>query len=85
MWHRIAAFIINFRIYLLVILLGITVFMGYQAAKVQLSYDSTGAIPTDNPKYLEYQKFKKQFGQDGTMMVVGVQTDRFFEPDFYNS
>jgi uncharacterized protein len=85
MWHRIAAFIINFRIYLLVILLGITVFMGYQAAKVQLSYDSTGAIPTDNPKYLEYQKFKKQFGQDGTMMVVGVQTDRFFEADFYNS
>lgn len=85
MWHRIAAFIINFRIYLLVILLGITVFMGYQAAKIQLSYDSTGAIPTDNPKYLEYQKFKKQFGQDGTMMVVGVQTDRFFEADFYNS
>jgi predicted RND superfamily exporter protein len=85
MWHRIAAFIINFRIYLLVILLGITVFMGYQATKVQLSYDSTGAIPTDNPKYLEYQKFKKQFGQDGTMMVVGVQTDRFFEADFYNS
>lgn len=57
--------------------------MGFQAAKVQLSYDSTGAIPTDNPKYLEYQEFKKQFGQDGTMMVVGVQTDKFFEPDFY--
>jgi hypothetical protein len=85
MWHRIAAFIINFRIYLLVILLGITVFMGYQATKVQLSYDSTGAIPTDNPKYLEYQEFKKQFGQDGTMMVVAVQTDRFFEADFYKA
>lgn len=83
MWHRIAAFIINFRIYLLILLLGITVFMGFEAAKVQLSYDSTGAIPTDNPKYLEYQEFKKQFGQDGTMMVVGVQTDKFFESDFF--
>lgn len=85
MWHRIAAFIITFRIYLLIILLGITVFMGFQATKVQLSYDSTGAIPTDNPKYLEYQEFKKQFGQDGTMMVVGVQTDHFFEPVFFNA
>lgn len=85
MWHRIAAFIITFRIYLLIILLGITVFMGFQATKVQLSYDSTGAIPTDNPKYLEYQEFKKQFGQDGTMMVVGVQTDKFFEPEFFNA
>ncbi|MES2479238.1 MAG: MMPL family transporter [Bacteroidota bacterium] len=84
MWHRIAAFIINFRIYLLVLLLGLTVFMGFQATKVQLSYDSTGAIPTDNPKYLEYQEFKKQFGQDGTMMVVGVQTDQFFEASFFN-
>jgi uncharacterized protein len=85
MWHSIAAFIINFRIYLLIILLGITVFMGYEASKVQLSYDSTGAIPTDNPKYQEYQEFKKQFGQDGTMMVVGVQIEHFFEPTFYNA
>ncbi|HTN18627.1 MAG TPA: hypothetical protein VL092_13135, partial [Chitinophagaceae bacterium] len=58
--------------------------MGYKATKVQLSYDSTGAIPTDNPKYQEYQEFKKQFGQDGTMMVVGVQTEHFFEPVFFN-
>jgi predicted RND superfamily exporter protein len=85
MWHRIAAFVISFRIYLLLLLLGITAFMGYQASKVQLSYDSTGAIPTDNPKYLEYQAFKKQFGQDGTMMVVAVQTDHFFEPGFYKA
>lgn len=85
MWHRIAAFIINNRIVLLITLLGITAFMGYEATKVQLSYDSTGAIPTNNPKYQEYQAFKKQFGQDGTMMVVGLQTDKFFEPTFYKA
>ena len=82
MWHRIAAFVITYRIYLHLLLLGLTAFMGYEASKVQLSYDSTGAIPTDNPKYLEYQAFKKQFGQDGTMMVVAVQTEHFFEPNF---
>lgn len=84
MWYRIAAFIIKFRISLMVLLLAITAVMGYLATKVELSYDSTGAIPTDNPKYLEYQEFRKQFGQDGTMMVVGVQTDRFFRKDFFN-
>jgi predicted RND superfamily exporter protein len=85
MWHRIAAFVITFRLYLLIALLAITAFMGYQASKVQVSYDSTGAIPTDNPKYKEYQEFKKQFGQDGTMMVIGVETDRFFEPAFFSA
>jgi predicted RND superfamily exporter protein len=85
MWHRIAAFVIKFRVALLIILLAITAFMGYQATKVELSYDSTGAIPIDNPKYIEYQQFRRQFGQDGTMMVVGVQTDHFFEPSFFNA
>lgn len=84
MWHNIAAFIIKFRIALLVILLTATGIMGYFAAQVKLSYEFTSAVPTDNPKYIEYQNFRKQFGEDGNLMVIGVQTDKFFSPDFFN-
>lgn len=84
MWHRLAAFIIKFRVYLLVLLLVMTGVMGYFASKVELSYEFTSAIPTDNPKYKAYQEFRSQFGEDGNLMVVGVQTERFFEPDFFN-
>jgi predicted RND superfamily exporter protein len=84
MWQRLAAFIIKFRVALLVILLAATGVMGYFASKVQLSYEFTNAIPTDNPKYIEYLNFRKQFGDDGNMMVIGVQTDRFFTPGFFN-
>lgn len=84
MWHRIAAFIIKFRIFLLIVLLGITGVMGYFAAQVKLSYEFTSAVPTDNPKYIEYQKFRKQFGEDGNLMVVGVKTADFFKKDFFN-
>lgn len=83
MWHRIAAFIIKFRITLLVTLLAATCVMGYYASKVKLSYEFTNAIPTDNPKYKDYQNFRKQFGEDGNMMVIGVQTDKFFNQDFF--
>lgn len=83
MWHRIAAFIIKFRIALLLFLLTATGIMAYFAARVQLSYEFTSAIPTDNPKYQAYQQFRKQFGEDGNMMVIGVQTDKFFEPGFF--
>ncbi len=83
MWHRIAAFIIKFRITLLLVLLGITLVMGYYATKVELSYEFTNAIPTDNPKYKDYQAFRKQFGEDGNLMVIGVQTDKFFNGDFF--
>lgn len=84
MWHRIAAFIIKFRIVLLVLLLAITLVMGYFASKVELSYEFTAATPTDNPIYIDYQNFRKQFGEDGNLMVIGVQTDSFFSPAFFN-
>lgn len=84
MWHRIAAFVIKFRVALLLLLLAATAVMGYYASKVELSYEFTNAIPTDNPKYIEYQNFRKQFGEDGNMMVIGVQTKKFFEPTFFN-
>lgn len=84
MWHKVAALIIKFRVALLVLLLAATAVMGFYATKVELSYEFTNAIPTDNPKYKDYQAFRKQFGEDGNLMVIGVQTDKFFTPAFFN-
>src|SRR5690606_1538806 len=83
MWHKTAAFIIKFRISLLISLLAATVIMAFFASKVELSYEFANSTPTDNPKDQAYQDFRKQFGEDGNMMVIGVQTDRFFAPDFF--
>jgi uncharacterized protein len=84
MWHSVAAFIIKYRIALLVLLLADTAIMGYFASQVKLSYEFTSAVPTDNPKYIEYQNFRRQFGEDGNLMVIGVQTPDFFTPAFFN-
>lgn len=83
MWHKVAVFIIRFRVALLVILLAATAFMGYMGSKVQLSYQYADAIPRDNPKYLEYQEFRKLFGEDGNMMFIGIQKEDFFEQGFF--
>ena len=58
--------------------------MGWQASKVQLSYDFTRALPTDNPKYRDYQAFLKKFGADGNTMVIGIASDKFYTPSFFN-
>lgn len=84
MWHKVAAFIIKYRIVLLILLLADTAIMGFFASKVKLSYEFTSAVPIDNPKYIEYQKFRSQFGEDGNLMVIGVQTNDFFSPAFFN-
>jgi uncharacterized protein len=57
--------------------------MAFHASKVQLSYDFTRTIPTDNPKYKEYQEFRQRFGDDGNLLVVAVQTDKLFQADIF--
>lgn len=83
MWQRIAGLVLKFRIHLLIGLLAFTAFLGYKATQVQLSYDFVKAIPTDNPKYKEYLAFKDEFGEDGNMLVIGLQTDHFFQKNFF--
>ncbi len=79
MWKRLGIFVINYRLPLLVALFGVTGVMGFFASKVKLSYEFARAIPTDNPKYKEYKDFREKFGDDGNVLVVGVQSDKLFE------
>ena len=85
MWQRLAKFVLKFRRPLLILLLAITVVMGYYANKVKLSYEFSKAIPTDNPKYLEYISFKQKFGDDGNLLVTGIQTDSLFTLQTFNA
>ncbi len=85
MWRKLGEGVLKYRYPLLIALLLVTAFMAWQASKVKLSYEFSRAIPTDHPKYLAYQQFKSQFGEDGNLLVVGTETNRLFEADFFNS
>lgn len=84
MWRSLAIAILRFKYGLFAILLALTAFFGWHASQVKLGYEFARAIPTDNPKYLAYERFKKVFGESGGLMVIGVQTDKFFDAPFFN-
>jgi hypothetical protein len=79
MWKRLAKFVLQNRLLLLILLFAATAIMALFASKIKLSYEFSKAIPVDNPKYQDYLSFKEKFGDDGNVLVVGVQTDQFFE------
>ncbi len=85
MWQNIGRFILKYRLLILITLAALTAFMGYHASKVQLSYDFSRAIPLNNPKYKVYQEFRKTFGEDGNLLVLGIQTDKFFTEKIFNN
>jgi predicted RND superfamily exporter protein len=84
MWRSLGQFILKYRLSLLLILVAVTVFMAYHASKVELSYEFARAIPTDHPKYKEYQEFRKKFGEEGNLLVIAIQTDQFFTEKIFN-
>ena len=49
MWNSIADFVIEYRLGLIVLIALITVFMGYHASRVEMSYDFARTVPLDDP------------------------------------
>jgi predicted RND superfamily exporter protein len=70
---------------MLAVVVVLTLGMCYFASKVSMKYDSSSAIPSDNPRFLEHQEFKKLFGEDGNMLVVGFDKKDIFEPKFFQA
>jgi len=78
MWKQLAEKVVRNRLILLIVLFASTGVMGYFASRIKLSYEFSKAIPADNPKYRDYLDFTKKFGDDGNLLVIGIQTDSFF-------
>lgn len=85
MWQSLAKLVLRFRFIFLIVLFALTALMALLASRVQLSYDFAKAIPVDNPKYQEYLSFKQKFGDDGNLMVIGIQSEHFFELANFNA
>ncbi|MGE5107625.1 MAG: efflux RND transporter permease subunit [Sphingobacteriales bacterium] len=85
MWTNLARLVLKNRLPVLIFLLIATVIMGYFASQVKMSYEFARAIPTDHPKYKEYQDFRQKFGDDGNTMVIGFNSDKFFDINIFNS
>jgi predicted RND superfamily exporter protein len=84
MWRKIGKFIIRYRVLLLSILILATALFGYWGSKVTLGYEFTKAIPTNHPVNIAYQAFKKKYGEDGNMLVIGIQSKQLFSEKFFN-
>ena len=79
MWNTLASLILRNRILVLSLITVITVFLGYFAVtnlKVDNRYGNT--LPKDSPVQLDYLKFKDQFGEDGSTLVVAVKADSLY-------
>lgn len=84
MWKKFSILLLRNKLaFTLVLLLG-TVFMAYETSKIELSYDFAQVLPNTDSTYIEYQQFKKQFGEDGNVMVIGFEDKNLFQLQKFN-
>jgi len=85
MWSALSVFIMRNRVSLLLALLGATLFMAFFAKDVTLDYEMPRIIPPDHPEQVAFEAFKEKFGEDGRVLMVGLQTDKLFDLNFFNA
>ena len=85
MWNLLVRTILRNRILILIVIALMTAFMGYQATKVKIQYQNASILPATDSTSITYQKFIKQFGQDGTVMFIGIVDPHFFRLSNFNA
>jgi uncharacterized protein len=82
-WHSLSLTILKKRPYFLGGVALMTLFMAVMAFKVQVSSELPKILPKTDSRFQLYESFKKRFGEDGSVMVVGVETEKMFLLPFF--
>jgi predicted RND superfamily exporter protein len=84
MWTKLAHIVLKFRLFLIIILGIVTVFMAFQAKDLEMSYEFAQTVPDNDPDMVQFKAFKKQFGEDGNMLAIGTLDSSLYTPNnFY--
>ncbi|RLD25265.1 MAG: hypothetical protein DRI71_00075 [Bacteroidetes bacterium] len=84
MWTKLADFIIKNRLLLILLIVAVTVFMGYNARKAELNYDFAKIVPKSDPDMIDFENFRELFGEDGSILAIGIRDSSLFTPTNFN-
>lgn len=79
MWKYFSRVLLRNKLAFTLGLLLVSAFMVLETLKIELSYEFAKILPDNDSSYIEYLNFKKQFGEDGNVMVIGFEDKKLFE------
>ena len=84
-WASVARLILRNRIIILTLVVGMTVFLGYQWKNMRFSYTEANLLPDNHPVNIEYNKFLDIFGEEGNLIILAVKDSSLFTPEKFNA
>lgn len=82
-WEGVARIILKNRITILAAIVLVTIFMASQWKNLGMTYTEANLLPKSHIANREYQQFLDRFGEEGNLVVIGVQDDKLFTPKAY--
>ena len=73
MWTFLVRLILRYRVVFLLVIALLTSFMAYKAKDVKMSYEMASILPKRDSTIIIYENFKRQFGEDGSILFIGIQ------------
>jgi len=83
MWIRISGIILRNKITILTLVLVLTLFFGYHARRVEMSYEYASLLPQKDQAFKDYQKFTEIFGEEGNLIMIGITDPDFFRIEHF--
>ena len=84
-WSAVARFILRNRIFLLIVIAGITVALAMQWKNMRFSTTEANLLPDDHEINLEYKTFLDKFGEEGNLIIIGVKDSTLFTPEKFKA
>lgn len=83
-WAGLARIILRNRILILLGILGVTIFLGFQWKHMRFSNTEANVLPDDHQETIQYNAFVELFGQEDNAIVLAVRDSLLFQPKNFN-
>ncbi|MBN8566736.1 MAG: MMPL family transporter [Flavobacteriales bacterium] len=84
-WESVARIILRNRITILILISLLTVFLALQWNNMRFTYTEANLLPDHHEVNEQYKAFLDKFGEEGNLIVIGVNDNTFFNPNHFDA
>ncbi|MGJ8591177.1 MAG: efflux RND transporter permease subunit [Aquaticitalea sp.] len=84
-WEIVASLILRNRIGILIGIILMTVFFGFQWKNMRFTYTEANLLPDDHEVNITYNEFLNIFGEEGNLIVLGIKDSTLFTVEKLNA
>lgn len=84
-WELIARIMLKNRITIIIVIVFLTLFLGFQWRNLNMTYTEANLLPKKHIVNQQYQDFLDKFGEEGNLIVIGFKDNTFFTPKAFEA